>query len=186
MPDPARHNLRLEGDRKAFRDGAIRAFLAENPGTGIGDLTSRNIYEVERSLSGHSVELHRPAYLNNGMDFTVQCPSIVFAATIQKRWRCVPRHDHLSTIFSSLRRKYPRKYEDVQRALENAYLCKHLGDLKTISQLVSKPLVPNEAGCPADLAVLIARWLFVEQDVTYWHCSGRAMLFGKLQKDGCV
>jgi hypothetical protein len=44
----------------------------------------------------------------------------------------------------------------------------------------------DQTACPADVAVLVAKWLFVEQDVTYWHNSGRAMTYEYLQDEGVV
>ena len=38
----------------------------------------------------------------------------------------------------------------------------------------------------ADIAILIARWMFIEQDITYWTRSGRAMLMSKLKDEGLV
>jgi hypothetical protein len=163
----------------------VNEFLREEPGTGTGSLCSRYVYEVDRSPSGHTIELHRPAYLNKGIDFTVRCQSVVFNDG-QTRWKHVPRHRDLTAALASLKALYPRKYRRVRDSLLAAYNCKRTLGLSEISDMYSAPIIDGGKGCPADVAILVAKWLFAEQDVTYWHNSGRGMLFTSLESAGLV
>jgi hypothetical protein len=131
------------------------------------------------------IELHRPAFLNKGIDFTVRCMTICFNPG-KTRWRHVPKHDDLVQILRGLKDNRPRLYRGVREALSQVYQCKRVQNLADLSRLVSPPLVNGAAGCPGDVAVLAAKWLFAEQDVTYWNYSGRAMLFAKLQNEDLV
>lgn len=39
---------------------------------------------------------------------------------------------------------------------------------------------------PIEIILLSLKWLFIEQDITYWNTSGRAMLYSKLQSNNLV
>jgi hypothetical protein len=134
-------------------------------------------------VGGHIIELHRPAFLNKGIDFTVRCLSIVFN-TKNPHWRHVPTHDDLIGILHSLQQVAPTRYGDVMASLNRVYRCQGRVNLKLIADIRAQPRVAGATGCPADAAVLVAKWLFAEQDLTYWNNSGRAMLFNKLRSEG--
>jgi hypothetical protein len=182
---PHRIRRHFIGDRKEFRKALIGAFLDEEPGTGTGEQCSRYIYEVDTSPSGHTIELHRPAFLNKGIDFTVRCLSIVFNGK-NAHWRHVPTHDDLVQILSSIKDKHPERYPDVSGSLRRVYNCLGRVNLRAIADIGAEPVAAGAEGCPADLAVLLAKWLFAEQDLTYWNNSGRAMLFNKLRLEELV
>jgi hypothetical protein len=182
---PQRIKRHFTGNRREFRSALIGAFVDEEPGTGTAEQCTRYIYEVDASPSGHTIELHRPAFLNKGIDFTVRCLSVVFNGK-NPHWRHVPTHDDLIEVLASLKAEYPRRYRDVSASLTRVYHCQGRVNLKAIADISAEPAVPRAEGCPADVAVLIAKWLFAEQDLTYWNNSGRAMLFNKLRVEGLV
>ena len=37
-----------------------------------------------------------------------------------------------------------------------------------------------------DVAIVVVRWMFIEQDITYWTHSGRAKFLGKLRDEGLI
>ena len=76
--NPVRITRTFSGDRSTLRKQLMTAFTNETPGTGTKDLTSRYIYIVEKTPSGHEIELSRPAMLNKGIDFIVRVPLIRF------------------------------------------------------------------------------------------------------------
>ena len=43
-----------------------------------------------------------------------------------------------------------------------------------------------EMGIEIEGILKIVKWLFLEQDVTYWNYSGRAMLYQSLKDNGLV
>ena len=170
------------GNRREFRKALIGAFVEEDPGTGTGEFCTRYIYEVDTSPSGHTIELHRPAFLNKGIDFTVRCLSVIFNEK-NPHWRHVPTHDDLARALSSIRDLHPGEYARVSKCVRDVYDCV-TPDLQVIAHLKAAPATTLAGGCPADVGVLVAKWLFAEQDLTYWNNSGRAMLFSKLQAEG--
>lgn len=38
-------------------------------------------------------------------------------------------------------------------------------------------------GQPIETILKVVKWLFIEQDVTYWNWSGRSMLYSGLRED---
>ncbi|MFV0225910.1 hypothetical protein OBJ96_12535 [Empedobacter falsenii] len=64
-------------NRVEFRKKLINLFLDEKPGTGKGNLSSRNHYRI-KIINNHEVYLRRPAQLNNGLDFTLNVSNINF------------------------------------------------------------------------------------------------------------
>lgn len=176
MPyDRIRVLINLSGPRREFRDQLVQAFLAEAPGTGKKKETTRYTYEADLSPSGHHIELWRPALLNKGLDFTVRIPSLKLN-TARAQWRHVPRHRDLIRIFTSLKENEPNQYPKILACLHQAFACEPINGLKEISVLFASGETNSCDKIPADVAVLVAKWLFAEQDLTYWNQSGRYML----------
>lgn len=187
MPyERTRITQRFEGDRAALRRSLIEAFLAEEPGTGKQDKTTRYTYVADTSPSGHDIELHRPALLNNGFDFTVRIPSLKLSE-LRAPWCSVPRHEDLKEILHQLLSQDVAKYALLQDAIIAAWRCETIdeqfGELQT---LIAAPVAEGLSECPADVVALMAKWLFAEQDVTYWNQSGRRMLMQKLVEEGLM
>lgn len=176
---------RFHGNRREMRQSLVDTFLAEEPGTGKGALCSRYIYKVDKSHSGHVIELHRPAFLNKGIDFTVRCQTVCFNPG-KTRWKHVPKHDDLIEILRGIKTSRPRLYRGVKESLQRVYECKRVQNYSDLEKFMSPPLVNGAMGCPGDVAVLVAKWLFAEQDITYWNYSGRAMLYSKLRAEELV
>jgi hypothetical protein len=83
-------------------------------------------------------------------------------------------------------RRHAEDYEFVRKAIEATYNCRRVTGWRRLATLTSDPMGIGQTACPADLVVVAAKWLFVEQDVTYWHNSGRAMTYAYLQDEGVV
>ena len=88
--------------REKIRDEVTGWFLQEEPGKGKEDLTSRAVYEVEE-YDDLAIELHRPAALNKGFDFTVQIKGLRFIKN-EKHKSC-PSHDDIFAIFDSFKKE---------------------------------------------------------------------------------
>lgn len=174
------------GDRATMRRSLVEAFLEEAPGTGRGAGATRYTYVVDTSPSGHDIELYRPAQLNNGFDFTVRVPSLV-VSDLRAPWCSVPRHDDLKGLLHQLASQDLARYAAVQDAIHKVWLCEPVGgELADLSTFVATATCPGANDCPADTVVLIAKWLFAEQDLTYWNQSGRAMLLRGLVDEGLM
>lgn len=168
--------LSVDGTRKEIRNQVIMKFLSEEPGTGKGDKCSKYIYEVEKLKNGNKVYLRRPASLNKGVDFTVHIENIKFRA---KGIVDMPSHND---IIEDLRLKLmenPYEYKKVKVIINKLYSCEN------ISESEYSKVYFND-GHPIDGILKAIKWLFIEQDVTYWNWSGRAMLYNGLKENNLV
>lgn len=163
--------------RKEWRKSLILEFLKEEAGTGKGDLASRYRYYVEILKNGEKIYLNRPATLNYGMDFTVHLENTQFR--LQGPARDMPSH---SNIIDDLKQKQLEnfcEYEKVKKILNKLYNCEFVNE-EEYSNIYFK------MGIEIEGILKIVKWLFLEQDVTYWNYSGRGMLYQYLKDNGLV
>lgn len=166
----------IGNDRKTIRDALIIEFLKEEPGTGNGENTSVYYYFVEKTTSGIGIYLKRPARLNKGMDFEVNAKNIVFENKSQKgRITRTSRPSH-STISYDLKQKKvenPIEYKKVKSLIEKIYNSSDITNAEYLN-------INFTTGHPIELVLKMVKWLFIEQDITYWNWSGRKMFYSGL------
>lgn len=155
------------GTRRQFRERIIQEFLKEEPGTGKRELTSKYKYFVETLAIGTRIFLTRPARLNNGFDFEIRVEGMKFTSA---KGRTTDRPSH-PVIFHDLIQKKAengKAYSDLFKLIEDVYNCNEISpEDYTHLRFAS--------GLPVDMLLFVIKWLFIEQDVTYWNYSGRAM-----------
>lgn len=168
--------LSVSGDRASIRKQVIVAFLDENPGTGCGEDCSKYIYEVELLASGNKVFLKRPAALNKGVDFEVHVQGIMFRPA---RLVTMPSHKNIFQDLSAKQKENPLEYERVKNILNRLYTCQDVSEADYRS-------LNFTSGHSIETVLKAIKWLFIEQDVTYWNWSGRYMLYSGLkERDLC-
>lgn len=166
-------NYRFPTTRNEFRKEIIKVFLDEIPGNGKGRLCSRYEYTVKVLKSNNRVILKRPAQFNNGFDFTLNVSGINFNAGIKdKRATQRPSHHHILTDLRLKKESDPVLYEKLIEQITKTYNCQCYSLLSTDFTF----------GYPSELILECLKWLFLEQDVTYWNYSGRAMLYNKISE----
>ena len=155
-------------NRKELRKTFINLLLDEDAGTGTGALTSKYVYVTKVLQDGREVLLNRPAMFNKGFDFTVSVSNTNFNSYIKKkRSSSKPTHDNIFHDLKNKKKSSPRLYKQLIVQIELIYNCK-------------RPKTTHfnfKTGHPSDLILECIKWLFIEQDVTYWNYSGRAMLY---------
>lgn len=158
-------------DRRTIREQVVKAFLNEEPGTGKGELCSVYFYEVEQLSDGKTVFLKRPGRLNKGFDFEINVSDTNFGTN---RRTTMPSH---ANIFEDLKEKEvenPQEFKKVLTLIERLYNC----EIVSCAELRS---LKFQKGHPIEMILKAVKWLFIEQDVTYWNWSGRNMLFSGIQ-----
>lgn len=159
-------------DRESIRSEITQWFLDESPGSGRLHLRSVYHYQVEELSGDKSILLRRPARLNKGFDFEVAIPGSNFG--LKQRKTDLPSH---ASIVNDLKEKYtadPTEYQTVKALINRLYACEAISDMELLS-----PHFEN-TGHPIDHILKAIKWLFIEQDITYWNWSGRSMLYSKL------
>lgn len=162
--------------REEYHKKLILLFLREEHGT--SEEWNYYDYYVETGKNGKRVYLHRPAYKNKGMDFEVRVEDYQFRYG-----------KHGNVISSGNRPKHSEIWSDVhEKVVQNP------DDGKKLKELITNIYnceAPNEAlmdscnfttGLPLDLLLFTIKWLFIEQDLTYWNQSGREMNYNGLME----
>lgn len=168
-------NLILEESTKEkYREKLILEFLKEEAGNGKGEEASKYIYYVEKLFNKKRVYLKRPANLNKGMDFTVHLENTNFR--VKGPNKNMPSHMNIVEDLKLKKEENEQEYFKVKKILEKLYNCQKVEDeeYKNINFSV---------GIEIEGILKIIKWLFIEQDITYWNWSGRKMLYLSLKKN---
>ena len=162
-------NKQFSKDRACFRNELINLFLDEKPGIGKGDETSRYTYIVKR-IGAHEVYLSRPAQFNNGFDFTLNVSNVNF--NLGGRATSRPTHQNILSDLLDKKSENLKLYTNLITELKKLYNCEQ----------PTKVNFPFKGGYKTELILECIKWLFVEQDVTYWNYSGRAMFYNAIME----
>lgn len=165
-------SIRHLTNRKDLRAFLLNIFAEEDAGTGTGDLASRYWYIAEELSDGTRIILKRPGTINNGIDFAIWVEKVRFR-TKKGKERYMP--PSLQNILDDLRIKKvenPTLYRQLLVEIENIY---NLRPFNFNSLRFSN-------GLPPETLLNIVKWFFVEQDMTYWNKTGRAMYMGKIME----
>lgn len=161
-------------ERKAVRDEIITLFLDEIPGKGVGDLCSNYVYTVD-SYGDYDIYLKRPAILNKGFDFTVHISGMLFK---KNRTYSKPSHNDIVDVLMSVRDDIGMDYDIIKNEIWNLYRY-NTCNLDLVSDFYFLDYTGEER--PIAIILLAIKWLFIEQDMTYWNWSGRAKLYSHLK-----
>lgn len=163
-------NEQFPNNRAELRKRIVELFLQENPGTGTGDLMQKYRYNIRNFSLNRILYLDRPAYLNKGMDFLVRVENYNFRET-GRGIKNAPRQQEIIKDLEKKKTQSPILFNALKLEINNIFNC--------IPYDVPQNHNDN-AGIPVDILLESIRWLFVEQDVTYWHASGRNMLMNAI------
>ena len=121
------------------------------------------------------IYLKRPAVLNKGVDFTVHVEDIRFrqeGASVD-----MPSHSDIVDDLIAKLNADPSIYSNIKELITDLYNCRNV----TVQQCLQNSI--NAGLLTTDEVIMAVKWLFIEQDVTYWNWSGRNMLFSGLQSN---
>ena len=159
--------------RQQMRRDVITLFMNEQSGTGTGANASRYVYIVE-NYNAYQIELHRPAKLNKGFDFTVNIVGMYFK---KNRRYSNPNYSDIFAALSYCQQNYPNYRNVIVPIRNDIYNCQNV----TIANTGMFFRDFNNQQHPIEIILLSLKWLFIEQDFTYWNNSGRSMLYNNLQ-----
>lgn len=163
-------NTIFPNNRADLRKFIIKYFLKEVPGTGNRDLMQKYRYDIKRFSNNRVLYLDRPAPLNKGFDFIIRVENYRFKQSYSGK-QDAPKHAEIISDLKFKKAGNPRQYGLFIKEIGKVYNCLPYSiDISWFSGI----------GIPVDILIEIIRWLFIEQDVTYWNYSGRAMFFNKI------
>jgi len=148
--------------RKGLRRKVLDAWQDEEE-------NSRYRYNVETAKDGKEIYLLRPTWLNKGLDFQVNLEG--FKSKSQQ----APKHGDLIGDLADKKNESPEKYRQLREMIDLVYGCVEPEEAQKYPDLSFK------AGLPVDAILKLLKWLFIEQDLTYWNNSGRRMFMNAIK-----
>ncbi len=158
--------------RRELRKAIAEKWSEEDPYTSY-------CYNVERCLDGSKVYLLRPTWLNKGFDFQVNIEGLVKVLKVAKGGtREMPSHGDVIHDLQTKANQRPKRLKILFNAVGAVYECAEppaiLADIPDVAEFT--------VGWPVDQSLYAIKWLFIEQDVTYWLQRGRDMLMSAIEE----
>jgi hypothetical protein len=158
--------------RSRLRRNIVKSIVSEKKGFWRNNqqIVTRYRYDVECLSDGRRIYLKRPTHLNKGIDFQV------FVERLSRGNDTRPSHDNLIRDLRKKAIEKPRKARALHEGIERVWRCEKPD--KVIADLSLR----YKSGYPLELSLKVLKWLFIEQDVTYWNYDGRKKLMSAITK----
>lgn len=160
--------------RKEYREKLIKLFLEEEPGS--AREVTEYFYFVDSDDAGHRIYLKRPTALNKGVDFEVRVEGVQFRLGKYNNVISTGNRPSHGDIYDDLARKKeedPAQFANLKEVFDNIHDCREVS-VEEFSTFTFN------SGISVELLMKCLKWLFIEQDITYWNRSGREMLYNGL------
>lgn len=165
----------IENTRADYRRTLTELFLNETPGA--AGLPTKYEYNVETDNTGNIIYLKRPTNLNKGFDFEVRVSNMRFKH-INKNGRIShsnrPSHDNIIDDLAEKKAEDLAQFALLLTVIDGIFNCNEIAP--QIYYTFS-----FQRGYPVDMICKCIKWLFIEQDITYWNWSGRNMLYNGIK-----
>ena len=163
-------------DRAGIRRFVVETFLDEMPGN---DLEKEVYQYIVEECENNEIRILRQAWLNKGMDFKVNFEHIYFPG---KRRTRNPSHQHIVDELIIKKNYDENAYKVLAEKIKKVYACEKY---EGINESLRKIELPVGLLTPEEICLAL-KWLFIEQDITYWGGSGRSMLYNYLKENDLV
>lgn len=160
--------------KEDIRKYVTTIFLDEVAGNGTGEEVSKYHYNVYKISDNKYVYLSRPAHLNKGFDFTVCVNGETFPSKPNKNGRIT--YNNRPSHFAILEDIKLKKHEDEEKYSILLQIIKKTYNVQPITEEIPYFF----SGYDVKMLLEIIKWLFIEQDITYWNYSGRKMLMDSI------
>ena len=138
----------------------------------IEDCHVKTRYYVEKLRNGKHIYIERPTFLNKGCDFVLFAEDII---TFKNGNDKAPSHnDVLQDLTAKKDVLTSEQYAELLKAIKCIY------ELKPYSEAEQHVNNLPHVGWSYELLLKLLRWLFIEQDITYWAGDGRKMLYSAI------
>lgn len=121
-------------------------------------------YPVEELSIGKKLYIHRPGVKWN-FDFKVEIPS---NCGLEEG-----RHDQIAMLLRSIRDSNEIEFNNVWSIISNLYHCKN----NNVDAMLSETSISQINNISSDVLLKVIKWLFIMEDIIYWHYEGRAFLY---------
>ena len=149
--------------------GKVNTFLLES--------TTFKDQNVALRFGIYIIYLKRPTNLNKGFDFEVRVSNMRFKH-INKNGRISysnrPSHDNIIDDLAEKKAEDSSQFTLLLTVIDAIFNCVEIDP-----QIYCK--FSFRSGYPVDMICKCIKWLFIEQDITYWNWSGRNMLYNGIK-----
>ncbi len=155
-----------DSDRKELRKKVVNTFLNEKGGywkDGVKHVT-RYKYFVENLKDGKRIFLLRPTFLNKGIDFQV------WVEKMDNNEDARPSHKGIFQDLQIKKVENPKEFKLLSKAIDRIWNC------EDVDKILKETTANFKKGFTLEMLFKILKWLFIEQDITYWNYDGRGML----------
>lgn len=121
-------------------------------------------YPVEDLSDGEKLYVHRPGVKWN-FDFRVKIP---INCGLEEG-----RHDQIALLLRKINKQDEEEFNKLWQMITNLYCCVN-NDVD--SMLIENPM-SYKGGPKTDILLKVIKWLFIMEDIIYWHYEGRAFLY---------
>ena len=159
--------LNVDGlSREKVREKILRTWMEEDPGVG------QYRYDVENCSDNSKIYLLRPGPLNKGCDFIIISENFLKFKNGNDK---PPRHRDVFMLIASFVHGNKKMAKSFLGAAQDVYKCLKPDDC--ICKFHTLKTVPD---CKAERSLKLLKWMWIEQDITYWTQRGREMLWNGL------
>lgn len=121
-------------------------------------------YPVEDLSNGEKLYIHRPGVKWN-FDFKVEAP---IDCGLKEG-----RHDQIALFLRSIKKQNEEEFNKLWEMISNLYHCKN----NDVDSMLRENPILYEEDPKADILLKVIKWLFIMEDIIYWHYEGRAFLY---------
>ena len=155
-------NINNKADLRTF---ILNQWILENP-------NSKYRYFVETLSNGNRIYLERPGRLNKGCDFVIYLENHLLYYNGNDK---PPPHNFILDDLRIKRNTLSQgEWTLLIQSIEFIYSCQTFQAAYNFCNIL-----PN-IGESYEIILKSLRWLFIEQDITYWSGEGRDMLFNAI------
>lgn len=148
--------------RQQIRSKLLQTWEAETQGSG------QYRYNVEECADSSKIYLLRPANLNKGCDFVIVSENFLKFKNGKDK---PPKHADVLELIRDVLSQNPTLKSEFISAADRIYICQNTCDVFS-----EYPNLIATQECKAERALKLLKWMWIEQDITYWTGDGRQML----------
>lgn len=121
-------------------------------------------YPVEKLSTGMNLYIIRPGVKWN-FDFKVEIPP---NCGLEEG-----RHDQIALLLRDMKASCPPQFEVIWDIIRNLYHCTN----NDVDSMLNKVNISSIKNIAPDVLLKVIKWLFIMEDIIYWHYEGRAFLY---------
>ncbi|HIE41577.1 MAG TPA: hypothetical protein EYP80_02830 [Candidatus Aenigmarchaeota archaeon] len=121
-------------------------------------------YPVEKLSNGETLYIHRPGVKWN-FDFKVEIPQDCGLED--------GRHDQIALILRDMKRSSKEEFDKLQGIIDKLYHCLN----NDVDDMLKETPISYKDEVAIDILLKVIKWLFIMEDIIYWHYEGRAFLY---------